>query len=297
MYICDPVFHNDEEVKAFVNAAEKRFIDQILDITEELKAQPNIKFLTLAGPTCSGKTTTSHILEHELEKVGITVKIVSIDDFYRDHDDISDDENPDYESITAIDFEKFTECVECILQGKVANLPIFDFQKGVRTATVPYMPSEHEVVIFEGIQAIYPEIVATLPRDLSRSIYICVDNDVDVLGTRFLKREVRFFRRLVRDFLFRGATPRRTVELWDGVVQNEEKNIIPYGHKADHIINSFLPYELCAIKPFLLETVKYDMNDPSERELYEHLKEKMAPIPTISERFIPKDSVFREFIG
>lgn len=297
MYLCDPVFHTDKEVKDFVDAAEKRYIDQILDIKNEIKEQPNIKFLTLSGPTCSGKTTTSYILEKELEKVGITVKIISIDDFYRDHDDIFDDEEPDYESITAIDFDKFSECVGNILRGEVAYLPIFDFHKGIRTGIAPYTPSDHEIVIFEGIQAIYPEIVSTLPRELSRSIYICVDEDVDIFGTHFSRREVRFFRRLVRDFLFRNASPRRTLNLWDGVVQNEEKNIIPYGHKADHVINSFLSYELCAIKPYLLETVKYNMNDSLEKELYEELRSKFLAIPTISERFIPSDSVFREFIG
>ena len=97
--------------------------------------------------------------------------------------------------------------------------------------------------------------------------------------------------------MFRNATPERTLELWSGVIANEDKNIIPYGHHADFIINSFLQYELGVIKPFVLETIRYDFNKKCEIELYEKLKSKFEKIPTIPEKFVPADSVFREFIG
>ena len=212
--------------------------NSILDIAKKISKIDNLKFLTLAGPSCSGKTTTSYILEEELKMHGITVKIVSIDDFYRDRADISDDKNPDYESISAIDFPVFVECVENILSGKTAMLPKFDFKSGCRVEMNPYFPAPHEIVVFEGIQAIYPEIIATLPRDAFKSIYICPEDDVQIGNMYFDKREIRFYRRLVRDFLFRNATASRTLELWSGVVENEDKNIIPSGMHADFIINS-----------------------------------------------------------
>jgi len=295
MFIYDTVFKNHEEIRAFVYEAEEKYKKQILKIADQIKSMSDVKFLTLAGPTCSGKTTTSYILERELGKCGITVKIISIDDFYRDRDDISDDEKPDYESISAIDFDVFTSCVRQILSGNTAYIPKFDFQRGHRTEYIPYTPSEHEIVIFEGIQAIYPEIVATLPKNLSKSIYISVDDDVTAYGAFFEKREMRFLRRLVRDYLFRNASPERTMELWTGVIANEDKNIIPYGHKADFIINSFLQYELNVIKPFLLEAIRYHSSE--ELELYDRLKIKFQNIPMIPEKFVPADSVFREFIG
>ena len=148
----------------------------------------------------------------------------------------------------------------------------------------------------EGIQAIYPEIRATLPEG-SKSIYISVENDVFAHGIFFDKRDIRFFRRLVRDYLFRNASPERTLELWAGVVANEDKNIIPYGHQSDFIINSFMQYELGVIKPFLLNTIQYDMQKPCELELYQKLDEKFQKIPEIPEKFVPENSVFREFIG
>lgn len=297
MFVYDNKFQNEKDILAFINKAEDNYKNQVLDIAKKISKIDNLKFLTLAGPSCSGKTTTSYILEEELKMHDITVKIVSIDDFYRDRADISDDEKPDYESISAIDFPVFVECVENILNGKTAMLPKFDFKSGCRVEMNPYVSAPHEIVVFEGIQAIYPEIIATLPRDTFKSIYICPENDVQIGDEYFDKREIRFYRRLVRDFLFRNATASRTLELWSGVVENEDKNIIPYGMHADFIINSSLAYELAVIKPFLLKKIHYDMNSLKEKSLFDSIANKFANIEEISERHIPKDSVFREFIG
>ena len=297
MFIYNNIFENDEQIRLFVEDSERNYKNQVLKIATEISELDHIKFLTLSGPTCSGKTTTSYILEHEFEKRGSTVKIISIDDFYRNRNDISDDEKPDYESISAIDFPIFQSCVDKILKGETAMLPIYDFKDGVRKGFVPYTPVEHEIIIFEGIQAIYPEILSILPKDISKSIYISVSDDVDANGTIFGKRDVRFFRRLLRDFLFRSATPERTLELWDGVVENEDKNIIPNEKNADYTINSFLPYELSVIKPYLLHVVSYDFTKPHEKELYDLIQMKFKNIEESPSRFVPTDSVFREFIG
>ena len=297
MFIYDTVFENERQTRDFVMEAEKKYKDQVLHVAKQIAKLPNIKFLTLAGPTCSGKTTTSYILEQELARLGLTVKIISIDDFYRNRDDIFEDEKPDYESISALDFDVFVDCVGKILDGKTVMLPKFDFRSGHRAGYETYTPQANEIVIFEGIQAIYPEIVATIPADTARSIYINAADDVTAYGVFFAGREVRFLRRLVRDYLFRGASAARTLELWEGVVANEDKNIIPYGKNADFIINSFLTYELNVIKPYLLDVIKYCDETPCEVELLATLREKFRQIPEIPSSFVPSDSVFREFIG
>ena len=297
MFVCDKIFKNDDEIRSFVCAAEQNYKNQVLKIASEISKINDLRFLTLAGPTCSGKTTTSYILEHEFEKRGMTVKIISIDDFYRDRSDISDDEVPDYESISAIDFPVFEDCINKILKNEPVLLPTFDFKSGARAEWIPYTPAKHEIVIFEGIQAIYPEILATLQKEVSKSIYISVDDDVLAYGTHFEKREIRFYRRLVRDFLFRNASPSRTLDLWRGVVENEDKNIIPNGKNAEYIINSFLPYELSVIKPYLLRKIVYDHSIPEESNLFAMIKKEFQNIPEISSSFVPKHSVFREFIG
>lgn len=297
MLVYDKKLQNEKDILAFVYEAEENYKNQVLAIARKISEIENLKFLTLAGPSCSGKTTTSYILEEELKAHDITVKIVSIDDFYRDRADISDDEKPDYESISAIDFPIFVKCVDKILKGETAMLPKFDFKSGSRVEMTPYIPAPHEIVVFEGIQAIYPEIIATLPRDTFKSIYICPEEDMQMGNMYFNKREIRFYRRLVRDFLFRNATVSRTIDLWDGVVENEDKNIIPYGMHADFQINSSLAYELAVIKPYLLQKVHFDMNLPMEQKLFASISNKFAGIEEIPERYVPTDSVFREFIG
>ena len=297
MFVYENTFKNDEEIRFFVENSEKNYTDQVLDIANEISGMDHIRFLTLSGPTCSGKTTTSYILEHEFEKRGLTVKIISIDDFYRNRADIVDDENPDFESISAIDFPIFKSCVTKILNGETAMLPIYDFKNGERTGFFPYTPVAHEIIIFEGIQAIYPEILAILPKDMTKSIFISVANDVKAYGMFFEKRKIRFYRRLLRDFLFRSATPERTLELWHGVVENEEKNIIPNEKNADYLINSFLPYELGVIKPYLMNVVSFDFEKKHEKELYDKISSEFENIIEIPSRFVPSDSVFREFIG
>lgn len=297
MFVYNNVFQNENEIREFVIRAEEHYKKQVLDIADDIAEQDNIRFLTLAGPTCSGKTTSSYILEQEFENKGISTKIISIDDFYRSRYDIADDEKPDYESITAIDLLLFKECVDKILKGKTAQLPVYDFVTGAREKYIPYEPKTNEIIVFEGIQAIYPEIVALLPKEAMRSIYISVDEDVEAYGVLFEKREVRFLRRLVRDYLFRSATPERTLELWKGVVDNEDKNIIPYENTADYIINSFLPYELGVIKPYVLQKIEYNLENKNEKQLYEKLQREFADIIEIPSRFVPQDSVFREFIG
>lgn len=297
MFVYDTVFKTDAEIRAFVENAEMHYRNQVIQIANAVVDIPNLRFLTLSGPTCSGKTTTSYILEHEFEKRGISTTIISIDDFYRNRHDISNTEDPDYESIAAIDLPYFQECVENILNGRSAMLPRYDFVTGCRSQYIEYVPGEHEVLIFEGIQAIYPEIVETLPKEVTRSIYISVDDDVTAYGTFFEKREIRFFRRLVRDYFFRSATVSRTIELWHDVVENENKNILPYEKNADYIINSFLAYELGVIRSYILDKISYDMCMEEEREIYEILTKKFEKIRHIPERFVPVDSVFREFIG
>ena len=297
MFAYKNVFRNDDEIRLFVEESEKNYKNQVLEIANEISNMDHIKFLTLSGPTCSGKTTTYYIFENEFEKKGLTVKIISIDDFYRNRADISKDEKPDFESISAIDFPIFKSCVNQILKGETAMLPMYDFKDGKRKGFFPYTPVDHEIIIFEGIQAIYPEILETLPKEVTKSIYISVADDVEAYGMFFEKREIRFYRRLLRDFLFRSATPERTLELWQGVVENEEKNIIPNEKYADYVINSFLPYELGVIKPYLLKVVSFDFENEHEKALYEQICYEFKNIIEIPSRFIPSDSVFREFIG
>ena len=185
--------------------------------------------------------------------------------------------------------------MENILSGKETKLPKFDFVSGNRCEEYEtYVPHEKGIVVFEGIQAMYPEITDILPSDSCVSLFIDILEDIYAYGNLFTHREIRFFRRLVRDFQFRDASVEKTCRLWKGVVENEQKNIYPYTFNAKYTINSTLLYEINVIKKYLLDMLEYD---EGTMHIYEKIKEGFKNIPDIPSELVPQESVFKEFIG
>ena len=296
MVVYDKKFENTEDMVRFIKKRERAYRSQVETIAELIAKDEKIKIITLCGPSCAGKTTTSYILEKKLEAIsGIDLKIISIDDFFKSRAEMEKQENPDYESIDSIDFDYFKECVENILAGRETHLPTFDFVTGERKKEYEvYIPHEKGIVVFEGIQAMYPEITAILPAEFCVSLYIDILEDIYAYGSFFTRKDVRFFRRLVRDFQFRDASVAKTLMLWENVVANEKKNITPYSGDAKYTINSLLIYELNVIKKYLLEMLEYSEDTI---QVYNDIKEKFENIPDIPAELVPTDSVFKEFIG
>ncbi len=296
MVVYDKKFENQDAMQAFIAEREHAYCAQVETIARLIAQDEKIKIITLCGPSCAGKTTSSYILEKTLEAIsGIDLKIISIDDFFKNRNEVENQENPDYETIASIDFEYFKVCVNNILEGRETKLPQFDFVSGNRKEEYDtYIPHKKGIVVFEGIQAMYPEITAILPAESSVSIFIDILEDVYAYGNLFTRRDVRFFRRLVRDFQFRDASVEKTRSLWKNVALNEKDNIYPYSFGAKYTINSSLLYEFNVIKKYLLDMLVYDEND---KFLHEEIKQKFKNIPDIPSEFVPETSVFKEFIG
>ncbi len=290
-------FADQEEMKSFVLDCESKYEAQVRNAAREICKNREERFIMLSGASCSGKTTTSFILEDEMKKFGKTAKIISIDDFYRSRDDISKDKIPNYEAASAIDLNYFVVCISDILAEKPARLPKYDFQLGMRSGYTDYHPSRNEFIVFEGIQAMYPEIMSLLPKRATRAIYIGVHDNISAYGSYFEAREIRLFRRIVRDFYFRGASVSLTMKLWDGVAKNEDENIFPNAKNADFFINTLMLYEINVIKPYILDKKMYDFSVKNETELYKFFEEKFKNVPVIPSSLVPENSVFREFIG
>lgn len=296
MIVYDKKFENTAQMRAFIEKRERNYRRQVETIAELIAVNPKIKIITLCGPSCAGKTTTSYILEKKLEAIsGIDLKIISIDDFFKNREEMENSETPDFESIESIDFEYFKKCVDDILEGRPTMLPSFDFVTGRRRDEYePYVPHEKGIVVFEGIQAMYPEITAILPAGSSVSLFIDIVEDVYAYGSFFTHRKIRFFRRLVRDYQFRNSSVEKTCMLWKNVVLNEQKNIYPYSSNAKYTINSSLLYELNVIKKYLLNMLEYT---EETKDIYEKIKEDFKNIPDFPDELVPENSVFREFIG
>ena len=289
-----------KERAAFVKECEERFEKRLDEVAAELVSS-GTRIIALSGPTCSGKTTTANKLTAELEACGKDVHLVSIDNFFLERDVLDEAAERsgkplDYDSVKAIDLALLEERAASIIKGDPTELPVFDFKTGKRTHYETVDPDDASVFIFEGIQAIYPEVTALFGKDY-RSVYISVEDDIEMGDVYFGKRDVRLMRRLLRDYQFRGAHPDFTFHLWRSVAANEDRAILPYVDTVDLRINSTMPYEVCVMKkllPPVLDLVSDTaMHYPKALEIGEKLKK----LDVIDPALVPEASVLREFIG
>ena len=295
-----PYIGSESKKIELIAESEAKFNARLDEVCAEV-IRDGVKIIALSGPTCSGKTTTAAKLTDELTQNGADVHLVSIDNFFRERDildreAIMQEKSIDYDSVNAIDLALLAERTASIIKGDPTELPIYDFKLGKATSSETVDPDENSVFIFEGIQAIYPEVTSLFGNDY-KSVYISVEDDIEIGDYYFPKRELRLLRRLVRDFKFRGASPEFTFYLWRSVAANEDKSILPHADSADIKINSFMPYELFLMKSVLPEILALvpDTN-PYFAKAYD-ITRKLERLDPISPKLVPNDSLLREFIG
>ena len=283
----------EKDKKDLVARSEKAYKDGVIATVKRI-SEDRPRFIMISGPTCSGKTTTSHIVASEFKKLGISARIISIDDFFHSRDYVNE-HKVDIESIDAVDMEYFSGCVNKISCLEEVKLPMFDFVSGERVGYVPYTPKENDIVMFEGIQALYPEVLAVFPKNLVKTLYLGFFDDVKAGKYVFNAKEIRFYRRVVRDTKYRGTDVNTVIHQWDNVIDNEDENIIPYARNTDYFIDTFLPYELFVLKKFLMNDLKYKTD--IDMALYGQIRRKCSNLPEIPPEYVPEDSMLREFIG
>ena len=295
-------FETEQDKIDYIKKTEDAFevaIDRtVAKILEGLSSH----ILTLSGPTCSGKTTMAKKLVAELAERGKRVHVVSIDDFFFDRDKLAADAKKrgvalDFDSPLSMDLEAFSHAVQEILQGTEVALPVFDFKEGRRTGFRSLTAGENDIFIFEGIQAVYPEVTGLLGSTPYRSIYVSVMESLSVNGTVFSPNQIRFFRRLVRDTRFRGATPPFTFYLWDSVRENEETNIFPYASSADVTFNTLIDYGVGMLKPSLEKLLKELPDRDVHKDTAERMLLSLEGVTPIDEKYLPPKSVYHEFLG
>ncbi len=292
---------SEDEKRIFVQKCEDEFEEQLKNAAEKIM-ESDCKIVTLSGPTCSGKTTTASRFITALEHSGRKVGVISIDDFYKSRNTLSIEskqrglEKVDYDSALSIDLDYFEECIDGILANKTVMLPKYSFEVGERVSCVEFDSSEYSCIILEGIQAVYPEITSHIHTDY-KSVQISVATDVEVNGSFFTKRQVRFLRRMIRDAKFRNAPPELTFDMWKGVSENEDLHILPFEGIYDIEIDSFMEYE-----PFMIKNeVERLLSHIDERHEFYHkaeeIKNKMKNFFEISPEYLPEKSVYHEFLG
>jgi len=284
-----------------IKKAEERYHERLEAIANQIFRNEQKRIVMLAGPSASGKTTSAKLLSDKLGKLGARAFIVSLDDFYKDQSQAIVDEegNIDFESVHALDIFLIDKCLDEIITKGETNLPIFDFTKGARCSECQHIKLEKDdVIIVEGIHALNPVITQSLPDENLIKLYVSVssrifdDNDEVIMS----KRDLRFVRRLVRDYYHRASSVERTYELWRGVLKGEDKYIFPFSHLADERIDSIHAYEPCVFRDMaipMLESVGADS------EFYDDAKSMIARLEcfeSLEKSFIPADSLLNEFL-
>lgn len=289
-----------EQKTQLAEQSEQCFAAHLERTAQQLAAQQALRVIWLSGPTCSGKTTTASMLCERLLRLGHRVHAVSIDDYYLDRSLLTaraGNADVDYESVQAIDFTALGQTLERILTLQKLSLPVYDFLSGKRVGYQDVEPEKGDIFLFEGIQAIYPQITALIPRCNACGIFIS-PGSIRVNGVLFCAEELRLMRRIVRDAKFRGVKAEQTLALWESVRKNEDKNIFPYTDALDIHISSSFAYELFVIKPLLeQELSNAAILDGTPGALARRLLEKISALPRMEMSFVPRDSMFREFIG
>lgn len=294
-------FNNEKEKMTFVEQCEHNFENKLFSVCEKVASHKEIKLITIAGPTCAGKTTTANKLISDLSLRGKISHVVSIDNFFRNREDLNAnaDGGIDYDSVNTIDLEYLEKCIHDLYTENTVKLPDYDFITGTRRGYNKFEINEDDILIFEGIQAVYPEFTSLLKRQNVDyiSIFINVTEDFELNGVFFDKREIRLMRRIVRDYKFRSASPEFTFYLWESVVKNENKNILPYEDKTDIHINSLLAYEIFLMKSYLIPILNEIPQDSKYKEAAYTMVEKINGFDDISYEYVPANSVYREFLG
>ena len=291
-------FNCEEDKIGFVNECEADFEHRLDDATKRL-IESGVTNILLSGPTCAGKTTTANKIIEDFHAIGKQVTVISLDDFFLERNDarkVDENEKLDYDSVEVLDLELLGECIKNAKTGNIIKVPIFDFVTQSRIGFNAHYIIENEVLLFEGIQAVYPEITS-LFEDNFMGVFINVNEDVCVNNICFSRDEIRLIRRLVRDRKFRGASADFTLYLWESVRENEDKSIYPNKNVCSIQIESFMGYELFLIKPYITEVLNEVDISSKYYEQAKQILEKFASLDEIKYEYIPKNSLYTEFLG
>lgn len=272
----------------------------LMELAKKITERESARIVLIAGPSSTGKTTTTNKLMLCLKSLGKTPKMLSMDDFFVERKDtpLDPDGNLDFERLEAVDLNLFEETIEKLLSEEETIIPTYNFILGEKEFNQKMKMNHNDILLIEGIHALNPKVLEHIPKENKTTIYLSaltelnIDNHVRVSTT-----DNRLLRRIVRDNRTRGNKVEDTLKNWAKVREGEENYIFPYQDEADYTFNTAMIYELGVLKTFvepLLYSVEPD--SPYYNEAIRLINFLRLFLP-ISSETIPKDSILREFIG
>lgn len=288
------------DAAGWIQNAETQYHERIHALAQRVTEKNALRIVLVAGPSASGKTTTANLLSDAIKARGENCRVISLDDFYRDHDD------PDYprfpsgernlECVEALDLGLLSKVLSDLAYGRAYSLPKYDFKQAKRVSMTEYPADAHGCAVIEGLHALNPAISSSLPADCLLKLFVSVStNIVDGRGRRILSgRKIRFIRRMVRDNLYRAATAERTLALWEDVLMGEDKYLYPFRGEADICFDTFHGFDLAVMRPFALRLLTREVTEKnSYARVVEQALRRSASVPI---DLVPEDSLIREFI-
>ncbi len=271
------------------------------DIADRIAQKPDTKFVMIAGPSSSGKTTFSHRLSIQLRAKGLVPHPIAVDNYFVNREDSPRDEqgNYNYESLKCIDVEQFNRDMQDLLAGKTVELPEYNFISGRREYRGNRMKlGTEDILVIEGIHCLNEELSYSLPKENKFKIYISALTQLNIdEHNRIPTTDGRLIRRMIRDSRTRGASAQDTIRRWPSVRRGEEENIFPYQEEADVMFNSALVYEFAVLKQYAEPLLFGVPRDSAEYLEAKRLLKFLDYFLGVSSEDIPKNSILREFIG
>ena len=290
------------KVNDFIDICETFQQKNFSKIASQIVEKGTVRVVLIAGPSSSGKTTSAKKLALELQAMGYTPKVISLDCYYVDHSrtPLDEDGKPDYECLEALDVELLNQNLVDLFAGKEVIIPEYDFHTGQPSFEEKNKMSlkEHEILVMEGIHGLNPKLTPKIPDELKFKIYLSALTQLNLDDhNRIPTSDNRLIRRIVRDYQFRGKSAAGTIAMWPSVQKGERLHIFPFQNNADAILNTALDYELSVLKVYaepLLRCV-----NPTEPEYAEacQLLQFLNNFATIAPTQVPVRSIIREFIG
>ncbi len=289
------------KTKDFINIAETFQNKNIADIADQVHARPETKVVLIAGPSSSGKTTTSKKLAIQLQVLGYMPHVISLDNYYVNHDrtPLDAEGKPDYECLEALDVEQLNRNLVDLFAGKAVDLPLYDFREGKQYyVDKPLKLGDKDILIMEGIHGLNDRLTPLIPPEKKFKIYLSALTQLNLDDhNRIPTSDNRLIRRIVRDSQFRAKSAAETISMWPSVQNGERLHIFPFQDKADAMLNTALDYELAVLRVYAAPLLR--CVTPLEPEYAEasRLLQFLDNFYSIPSNYVPGQSIIREFIG
>ena len=282
-------------------AMHDKLIGNISDSIAALRKEGSAAIVLVAGPSSSGKTTSTKRLAVQLATNLIVPKMISLDDYFVNRDQTPRDESGDYdyESLYALDLERLNSDLRKLLKGEEINLPTYSFELGRRIEKErPLRLDKKDVLLIEGIHGLNPELTSSLHTEDVFKVYVSALTTLKIDSHNWISTsDNRLLRRIVRDHKYRHTSALDTIRRWGSVRRGEEKWIFPFSENADATFNSSLIFELGVMKDYAMPLLKnVPRDDIAYAEAY-RLMRLLSYFESIPADQVPTTSLLREFVG